>query len=285
MPRPPIDLHQKVRDLLGHTEPLPAESSRPIEHYERYTNDCINMIRYMDRHIGPAGIYEAVLERHMAMMRRMALGSLIQAFERFLKEVAIVCVDHVAPHVLDGRFDSFEPRGSSVAINFTAGTVGKAMCEADTWLNNSSVNERFRQMLKSPFGNPWDYLFPNEQQQPVGDRNRAKTLAVLWQLRHNLAHNVGAVTRSDALKLRLLVKGNVVADRLLSPEENDLRYVKRFLFETAEVVNTKVGDRLAALLTEIHRGDPTLFDARQAADSISNGFGYSLTVDGAVGAV
>src|SRR5579863_2212169 len=159
MPRQPIDLHQKVRELLGHTDPLPPESFRPLDHYERYTNDCFNMIRYMDRHIDPAGIYEAVLGRHMAMLRRMVLGSLVQAFERFLKELAVVCVDHVAPYILDGRFDSFEPRGSSLAIHFEAGTVGKAMCEADTWLNNNAVNERFRQILKPPFGNPWDYLF------------------------------------------------------------------------------------------------------------------------------
>src|SRR2546426_307643 len=114
------------------------------------------------------------------------------------------------------------------------------MCEADTWLNNSSVNDRFRQVLKSPFSDPWEYLFPNEKQQPAADRDRARTLAVLWQVRHNLAHNVGAITRSDALKFRLLVKGNVVTERLLSPTENDLRYVKRFLFETADSVNRKV---------------------------------------------
>ncbi|HEY8749768.1 MAG TPA: hypothetical protein VIM11_17425 [Tepidisphaeraceae bacterium] len=212
-----------------------------------------------------------------------ALGSLIQAFERFLKELAIVCVDHVAPYVLDGRFDSFEPRGSNLAIHFQAGTVGKAMCESDTWLNDSSVNERFRQMLKSPFGTPWDYLFPNELQQPAADRQRARTLAILWQVRHNLAHNVGAITKSDALKLRLLVKGNVAGERLLSPDENDLRYVKRFLFETANAINQKVGDRLATLLTEIHQSDSTLFDAQQMADSVSKGFGNAFTVDGAVG--
>ncbi len=35
MPRPPIDLHQKVRDLLRHTDSLPAELSSPIVNYER----------------------------------------------------------------------------------------------------------------------------------------------------------------------------------------------------------------------------------------------------------
>jgi hypothetical protein len=128
-------------------------------------------------------------------------------------------------------------------------------------------------------------LFPNARQSPVADRERAKTLSILWQVRHNLAHNVGVITKSDALKLRLLVKGNVNAERLLSPTENDLRYVKRFLFETAEIVNRKVGDRLALLLTEIHRDDPTLFESQQLADSVSQGFGYALTIDGAAGIV
>ncbi|HEY8749767.1 MAG TPA: hypothetical protein VIM11_17420 [Tepidisphaeraceae bacterium] len=73
MPRPPIDLHKKVRELIDHTAPLPVESFRPIEHYERYTNDCFSMISYVDRHIDPIGIYEAVLERHTATMRRMVL--------------------------------------------------------------------------------------------------------------------------------------------------------------------------------------------------------------------
>jgi hypothetical protein len=90
------------------------------------------MIRYLDRHINQEEIYKAVLDQHMSMLRRIVLGSLIQAFERFLKELAIVCVDHIAAYILDGRFDPFEPRGSSLAINFASGTVGKAMCEADT---------------------------------------------------------------------------------------------------------------------------------------------------------
>ena len=104
MPRAPIDLHQKVRELLAHTDPLLPESFRPIEHYERYTNDCFNMIRYMDRHIDPAGIHEAVLERHMSMMRRMVLGTLIQAFERFQNaidgEVACEVVGRITRQLL-----------------------------------------------------------------------------------------------------------------------------------------------------------------------------------------
>ena len=132
MPRQPINLHQKIREMLQHTAPLPAESGRPIDHFDRTTNDNDGFMRYVERHLQTSSIYQAVYQRHMASARRMVLASHLQAFERFIKEMAIVCVDEVAELVFDGRLDRFEPRGAALAANFRNGTVGRALCESDT---------------------------------------------------------------------------------------------------------------------------------------------------------
>ena len=33
-----------------------------------------------------------------------------------------------------------------------------------------------------------------------------ETLNIVWQIRHSVVHNVGVITQSDAIKLRLLTK-------------------------------------------------------------------------------
>src|SRR5437870_5729732 len=140
MPRQSIDLHQKVRDLLTHVGPPSAESDRPIDHFERSANETLALIKYIDDHLPFEKMYPAVYERHVSHLRRMATGSLIQAFERFIKEIAIACVDNLAEFVNDDRFDEFRLTGSVIAIQFALSkSVGKAMCESDTWLNNKSI--------------------------------------------------------------------------------------------------------------------------------------------------
>ena len=76
MPRPPIDLHEKVRDVLKHTETLPAQLSSPIVNYERSVSACLALMKYIDDHLHASRIYETVYNRHMALQRRMALASL-----------------------------------------------------------------------------------------------------------------------------------------------------------------------------------------------------------------
>jgi hypothetical protein len=284
MPRPPIDLHSKVRDLLDHHLAPFAESAIPILHLEQSLAANFSLIKYVDDHVRIQPIYESVYERHMSHLRRMVLGNLVQSFERFLKEIAAVCVDQVAPYVYDGRFDKFETSGNALAGNFEAESVGRALCEASTWLNNDSVNARFRDLLKLPFGDLWqDFLFPGRTQHPENERETARSLAVLWQVRHNIAHNVGLLTRSDAYKLRALRRGPVASDRLLSPDVADLRFVKRFLWETAERTNARIGDRLGVVLTEIRHDNPAAFNAQTVADEVSRRFDHVITVDACVG--
>src|SRR5207253_2404426 len=125
---------------------------------------------------------------------------------------------------------------------------------------------RFASLLKDPAGADWEFLFPQAHQQPAAERACAATLAILWQIRHNLAHNVGVITHSDSMKFRVLIGGSVEANRQLSPSDNDLRYAKRFLTETASRTNERVGKRLASLLETFHIADPTLFDAQGKAN-------------------
>jgi hypothetical protein len=106
---------------------------------------------------------------------------------------------------------------------------------------------------------------------------------LVWQLRHTAVHNVGVITQSDGVKLRLWAKEPVDAPRLLSPIRDDLRYLKRFLDETAESCNQRIGQRLAVLLSTLHGQTPALFIPQEMADRAARVFGLSLTIAGAAG--
>jgi len=284
LPRPHINLHEKVRAVLQHTCPLLPEAHSPIQHFERSANVGLSLIKYIDDHIDPESVYPTSYDRHLGHLRRMVLAELIESFERFLKEMATVCVDQLAPYTLDDRFDEFSPkRTEQVAAFVTASSIGRALCESDTWINNDTINKRFRSLLKAPFGDDWGFLFPGPNQGNDNQlKERAATLAILWQIRHNLAHNLGVITHSDSMKLRMLIGGPVQADRRLSPTTEDLRYVKRFLSETATDVNQRVGARLAVLLDVFHAADAALYDAQTKATEISQRFAFPLTIGGHV---
>ncbi len=211
------------------------------------------------------------------------VASLVESFERFLKEIATLCIDSLNPYVNDDRFDEFSAKGGQIAFHLSAGSVGKALCESDTWVTNKTTNDRFRKLLKLPFGDNWENLFPEENQPPFDERERARTLSILWQVRHTITHNVGVITGSDSAKLKMLVKAKVDSDKAINPLKDDIIYVKRFLFQTAQVVNNRIGDRLAVILTKIHADNPTMFDAADLANVISRQLGYSITIDSSVG--
>jgi len=129
------------------------------------------------------------------------------------------------------------------------------------------------------------YLFPKQTQQPATERGRFETLSLVWQIRHTFVHNVGVITLSDAVKLRLCARETVESPRVLAPTRDDLRYLKRFLDETAKVCNQRVGDRLAELLTLMHGQYPALMVPQEMADRVSRIFRLPLTVATAVGTV
>ena len=275
-------LAQLVAAIPQHTDALPPESARPIEHYRRGANDAWNIWQYFSRNVQRANIYRTAYERHAVRLRSMLLLSVVESFERFIKEVAAVCVDHVAPLVLDDRdrFKEFTLRPSGIAGHFVDRSLGKALCEGQTWLDCDEIDKRFRRLLADPFEQGNFKLFgqPN-----APDGWRSNTADTLFQLRHVITHNISVVTRSDAAKLSLLVKQNVDAPRLLSPTEQDVRSAKRFLDETVVWINGRVGNRLAELLTKIQSDNAVAFVPQERANLVTNQFKIVLTVAGAVG--
>jgi hypothetical protein len=230
------------------------------------------------------GLYRAVAERHLGRINGMVLMNLIENFERFLKETAATCVDRLVDYVLDDRLNVFDIQGSGLASHFGTATLGKSLCESGTWLNCEEINARFRKLLSDPFQTGGNFhLFPKANQQPEVERWRFPVLGLIWQMRHTIVHNVGVITQSDAVKMRLWAREPVQAPRVLAPTRDDLRYVKRFLDETAEVCNRRIGERLAELLTDMLNETPGLFVAQAEANQLTANFGIILSVRGLPG--
>jgi len=286
MPRPQVDLRKKISEVLQHVDLLPEAAEYPLPHYKRSVTDVWNLRDYLHRKIKGTSFYEKVANAHMTALDQMVLVNLIEAFERFLKETAAVCADHLVKRVLDDRFDEFQIRGSLLAAHFGADSVGKSLCESSTWLDCDSINRRFRRLLADPFDPQKGdfYVFPGKKQEPGAERFRYDIISLLWQVRHTIVHNVGVVTQSDAIKFRLLVGRSVQAPRVLTPTREDVRYVKRFLDETAARVNQRVGERLAELLTTLHSENLDLFQPSEEAGLVAEDFGIAVDIAGAHGA-
>jgi hypothetical protein len=284
MPRPPIDLPRKIKDILQHVRPLPDEAKAPILHYQRSGIDIVGLLAYIERAFGEGNRYQAVVDRHLGRLYGMALVNLVETFERFLKEIAAECVDCLADFVVDNRFNVFKIQGSGLAAHFGTGTPGKSLCESGTWLDCKEINDRFRDLLSDPF-QPGDfYLFPQRGQQPETERWRYESISLVWQIRNTAVHNVGVITQSDAVKLRLWAKEPVSAPHIFAPTRSDLNYLKRFLDETADLCNQRIGDRLAELLTLLHTQTPILVP-QELADRVATIFRRPLQVAGANGVV
>ncbi len=281
--RPPIDLRERIGDIPSHTEILGPESVSPITHYHQAINTNLGLINYIESHVSARPHDPATKAKHMGHLRRLVLANLIETFERFIKELAAVCIDQLARFVSDDRYNTFNAKGNEIISHFESGSIGKALCESDTWLSNDVINGRFRRLL-APFGKDmWeDFLLPsrNQGKGPSKDdqEKRAASLAILWQLRHNLTHNSGVLTGSDSMKLRVLTRRPVEKDRLLAPSQIDLRYVKRFFSETADDINHRVGAQLATLLSAVHAESPSLVDPATKAQELANVFDLAITI-------
>lgn len=276
----PSSLAQLVAAIAQHTEELPPEATRPIEHYRRGANDAWNLWSYFARNIRRTNVYYTAYERHATRLRSMVLLSLVEAFERYIKETAAICVDHVARLVLDERLNVFRLKATSVAAHFDEESLGRALCEGDTWLDCEEIDRRFRQILADPF-KPGSFNLFGQTSGPDGWRRG--TTDTLFQLRHVIAHNISVLTRSDAAKLRLLVKAPVDAPKMLAPTEQDVRSAKRFLDDTVRWANARIADRLAELLTTIYADHPGAFAAQERADQVTHQFDHVVTIAGSQG--
>ena len=104
--------------------------------------------------------------------------------------------------------------------------------------------------------------------------------SIVWQIRHSVVHNVGVITQSDAIKLRLLTKQPVESPRHPRPDPGRFAVPEAIPRRDGGALNRRVGERLAELLTTIHATDPGLFDPDTVANEISLTFGIALTVAG-----
>jgi hypothetical protein len=278
-----IDLREKIADILAHHEPLAPESLSPIAQYRDAVNANLGLINYIEDHLRRVPHSPASKAKHMGHLRRLVLANLIETFERFLKELAAACIDQLAGFVTNDRYNAFTAKGNEIVAHFEAGSIGKALCESDTWLSNDVINQRFRKLLAPPGKDVWEeYLLParNQGKGPSKDdqEKRAATLAILWQVRHNLTHNSGVLTGSDSMKFKVLTRRQIEKGRMLVPTEVDLRYVKRFFSETADDINGRVGTQLATLLGAIHAESPSLVDPEAKAQELANLFAMPMTV-------
>lgn len=251
-------------------------------------NGYWNLLRYFDRKT-MEGV-AASRERHVVRLRSMVVLGLVETFERFLKETAAVCVDQLAGRVLDDRFSVLSVNAGAVAAHFEEKTLGKALCEADTWLSSRDINSRFGKLLADPFELPSFKLLPDpvhkwkdSEKKKDPDQWRRTSIDILWQLRHSIAHNAGVITRSDAAKLRLLRRGAVDGHKILQLTNGDVWYVKLFLDDLASWANARIAARLAEVLTKIHGDDSTLFVSSDVADALAQLFREKVVVAGAVG--
>jgi hypothetical protein len=244
------------------------------------------MWKYLIRQFESGSAYRAVYERHFRYLWRMVFLHQIEAFEGFLKGLAAACIDSLAPYLQEeSRYKSFSVIPNAVVAYTSAnGSVGAALAESLIWLNNVDVNDRFRELLRDPFGDNWSqWLFPASGQNPAAERERAKTMSLLWQLRHTMVHNLGIVTVADGLKLARVVERRVPHRIRLSPTDSDVNYVDRFLLQTAQSLNQRVGTRVAEILTKVHDLDTSTFDPQEVADKISRRFATSVEVAGVLG--
>jgi hypothetical protein len=278
MPSPtPAEFARKIKDILKHVQPLVDEARAPVLHYRRSVADIWGTLDDSKE--------KEVENRHLDRIYLMATANLIETFERFLKEAAAVSVDSLATLVVDDRFDGFPIQGSSLASHFGAGTLGKSLCESSTWLDCTEINKRFRKLLSDPFGAtgaPFD-LFPNAPQQPTDECWRFEVMTLVWQIRHTTIHNVGVITRSDAVKLSVMAKEEVRPEVMLTPTRDDLGFLKQFLDDTTEVSNKRIAERLAELLTTIHVQAPTLLKPTDMANRVTDLFQFPVTVAGITG--
>lgn len=224
---PKLDFSKLISQIPEHLGDMPPESARPIEHFQLDASGYWNLLRYFDRKTADG--YSAPRERHVLRLRAMVVLGLVETFERFLKETAAVCVDQLAGRVLDDRFAALSISARAAAAHFEEKTLGKALCEADTWLNSGEINTRFGRLLSDPFKSPSFKIFPDPDQKKDPEHWRRTSIDILWQLRHSIAHNSGVITRSDAAKLRLLRRGAVDGHKVLQLTNGDVWYVKLFL--------------------------------------------------------
>lgn len=281
MAMPPVDYKQEILNAISNSTDLPSESSSPLEHYRRSANDAWNLVVYVKRNVSKVNHYPRPFDGHRGRLHAMCLANMVGAFERFLKEMAVVCVNNLKDFSLDARLDEFSLKGSVVAAHFNTQSVGNALCEANTWLNLEKVNTKFRILLADPFDKGSFFVFPVAPQQGSSDAvKRSKLIPAIFQLRHTLVHNLGVITESDATKLRHILQSPIEGNKVLRPSSWNVLQVKKILDEAAKDINARMAIRLAELLQKMHQENYLNLDPSLKAQDLATLFGAAVTISG-----
>jgi hypothetical protein len=281
MAMPTVDYKQEILNSISNSTDLPSESSSPLEHYRRSANDAWNLVVYVKRNVSRVNHYPKSFDGHRGRLHAMCLANMVGAFERFLKELAVVCVNNLKEFSLDARLDEFSLKGSVAAAHFNTQSIGNALCEADTWLNLDTVNKKFRNLLADPFEKGSFYVFPMTMQQGTQVAvSRSQLIPAVFQLRHTLVHNLGVITESDATKLRRILQSPIEGNKVLRPSSWNVLQVKKILDEAAKDINGRMAIRLAGLLEKMHQENYLTINPALKAQELVRVFGVPVTMCG-----
>lgn len=281
MAMPPVDYKQEILNAISNSTDLPTESSSPLEHYRRSANDAWNLVVYVKRNVTKVNHYPKSFDSHRTRLHAMCMANMVGAFERFLKELSVVCVNNLKEFSLDARLDEFSLKGSVVAAHFNTQSVGNALCEADTWLNLDTVNKKFKKLLADPFKDGSFYVFPMTTQHGMQVAvNRSQLIPAVFQLRHTLVHNLGVITESDATKLRRILQSPIEGNKVLRPSSWNVLQVKKILDEAAKDINGRMATRLAELLEKMHQENYLSVNPALKAQELASLFGVPVTICG-----
>jgi hypothetical protein len=276
---PPVKYFaERLKRLPTQLDALPSQASSPLSHLMLGLDEAWGLHEYVRGNVERKGRHKAVAERNQKRLRTLVFISLVEAFERFIKEIAAVCVDALASRVVDDRLKTLSIDPRSLAAHFGAGSLGRALTEGSTWLETDQINTRFRKLLAEPREDGKFFLFPTTKKDP--DVWRGDTLDLVFQLRHAVVHNAGVVTAFDAQKLAALIGAAVPPGGRLTLARGDLWYLVSVLRDTGKWANERVADEGAKVLTTIHQDAPTSFDAGTVAADLATKFGRSITIDG-----
>ncbi len=268
-----------LKNLPSRLVSLPAQASSPLSHLRLGLDEAWGLHEYVRWNVERKGRHKAVAERNQHRLRTLVFISMVEAFERFIKELAAVCVDALASRVVDDRLKALSIDPRSLAAHFGAGSLGRALTEGATWLEVDQTNTRFKKLLAEPREDGRFILFPIGKRDP--DVWRGEALDLVFQLRHAVVHNAGVVTAFDAQKLAALIGAAAApAGGRLTLERGDLWYLLSVLRDTGEWANERVAEEMQKVLTTIHKDAPASFDAGVVAADLAAKFGRSITIDG-----
>jgi hypothetical protein len=99
---PPVKYFaERLKRLPTQLDALPSQASSPLSHLMLGLDEAWGLHEYVRGNVERKGRHKAVAERNQKRLRTLVFISLVEAFERFIKEIAAVCVDALASRVVD----------------------------------------------------------------------------------------------------------------------------------------------------------------------------------------